>query len=122
MLRLELAQYNELKAFAQFGSDLDQSTQRTLARGARMVEVLKQGQYQPLPIEEQVAAITMGSAGVYDDMNPSSIRRFEQECLQHLRETQPDLLPRLAKTGKPDDALRQKLLEAFTSFKAYFVA
>jgi F-type H+-transporting ATPase subunit alpha len=121
MLRLELAQYTELKAFAQFGSDLDAATRKTLARGERMVEVLKQAQYEPMPVEEQVVAITIGSAGVYDDMEASSVRRFESECLQYLRSNKAELLAELAETGVLEDELRDKILEAVEAFKAKFI-
>src|SRR5207237_1848607 len=76
-LRLDLAQYRELAAFAQFGSDLDRATQMQLARGQRMVELLKQGQYQPLPVEKQVAIIFAGSQGLLDDVPVDAIREFE---------------------------------------------
>ena len=78
-LRLELAQYRELAAFAQFGSDLDKATQQQLARGARMVELLKQGQYAPLPVEKQVVIMFAGTNGFVDDLPIDALGRYERE-------------------------------------------
>ena len=121
MLRLELAQYNELKAFAQFGSDLDAATQRTLGRGERMVEILKQPQYAPMPVEEQVVAIVIGSRGVYDDMAVASIGQFERTCLEHLRGSQPELLAEIRDRGSLSDDLRGRILEAIRAYKGHYV-
>ena len=121
MLRLELAQYNELRAFAQFGSELDVATQRTLARGERMVEVLKQRQYEPMSVAEQVIAIVIGSSGIYDDIPVGGVRRFERECLEHLRESHADLLQQILDTGQLSDELRENVLAAVKEFKQYFV-
>src|SRR5207249_1047043 len=84
-LRLELAQYRELEAFAQFGSELDQQTQRTLSRGERMVATLNQPQYQPWPLEEQVVAIFAGIHGYLDDIPPAQVPRFQNELREYLR-------------------------------------
>ena len=84
-LRLDLAQYRELEAFAQFGSELDQATQRTLARGARMVATLNQPQYQPWPMEEQVVALFAGVNGLLDDLPTEDVSRFQDELREHLR-------------------------------------
>src|SRR6201984_3303866 len=88
-LRLDLAQYRELAAFAQFGSDLDRATQLQLARGQRMVEILKQGQYQPLPVEKQVAIIFAGSQGLLDDMPVEAVRPFEEFFYGYLERRHP---------------------------------
>src|SRR5437773_8661763 len=88
-LRLDLAQYNELAAFAQFGSDLDKSSKQQLARGERMVELLKQDQYQPLPVEKQVASIFAGVNGFLDDVPVADIRRFDTEMSKYLESKQP---------------------------------
>jgi F-type H+-transporting ATPase subunit alpha len=82
-LKLDLAQYRELEAFAKFGSDLDKSTQRTLAKGARLVELLKQGQYDPAPIERQVISIFLGTNGYLDSIDVSDVKRFEKEVLEY---------------------------------------
>jgi F-type H+-transporting ATPase subunit alpha len=83
-LKLDLAQYRELEAFAKFGSDLDKSTQRTLAKGARLVELLKQGQYAPVPVEKQVVAIYLGTKGFMDEIPVKDIKRFEKEVLEFI--------------------------------------
>ena len=121
MLRLELAQYNELKAFAQFGSDLDAATQRTLARGERMVEILKQPQYAPMSVEEQVVAIVIGSRGAYDDMEVASIGRFERTCLAHIRESQPEILAEIRDQGSLSDDLCEKIVQAIRAYKDHYV-
>jgi F-type H+/Na+-transporting ATPase subunit alpha len=84
-LKLDLAQYRELEAFAKFGSDLDKSTQRTLTRGARLVELLKQGQYSPVPIEKQVVIIFAGTNGYFDELPVADVKRFEKEFLEYIK-------------------------------------
>ena len=121
MLRLDLAQYRDLAAFAKFGSDLDAATQRQLARGERMIEVLKQGQYVPMPVEEQVVAVILGAEGLYDDLKGSSVRRFEEDFLEQLRGKHGDLLGAIRTSGKLDDATKAKLLEAAKAFKKDFI-
>merc|ERR1719415_266397 len=98
-MKLELAQYREVAAFAQFGSDLDQATQNLLNRGVRLTELLKQGQYVPMAIEEQVVVIYAGVRGHLDKLDPNKITAFEAEYLQHLRSSQQDLLKTIAKEG-----------------------
>jgi F-type H+-transporting ATPase subunit alpha len=120
-LRLDLAQYYSLKAFAQFGSDLDPATQRRLARGERMVEVLKQGQYQPMAVEEQVVAILIGAAGVHDDIKVENVNRFENEFLEHLRTQKPDLLSELRESGKLSDDLRERIVSEANEYKKGFI-
>jgi len=121
MLRLTLAQFRELQAFAQFGSDLDVATQRQLARGERMVEVLKQGQYAPMPVEEQVVAILIGSEGVYDDLKTESVTRFEREFLDHLRDEHSELPAEIRETGNLSDELREKILAVAKAFRERFI-
>ncbi|MFH0910611.1 MAG: F0F1 ATP synthase subunit alpha [Planctomycetota bacterium] len=121
MLRLDLAQYRELQAFAQFGSDLDMATQKQLARGARMVEVLKQDQYAPMPVEEQVVAILVGNQGVYDDLKVESVVRFEREFLALLRKDHAPLLAAIRETGDLDAALQEKILGSARTFKESFI-
>jgi len=84
-LRLELAQYRELAAFAQFGSDLDAATQAQLNRGEKLVELLKQGQYEPVAVEEQVVAIFCGVTGYLDDIPTKSVRKFESELVNYVK-------------------------------------
>merc|ERR1712201_53067 len=91
-MKLELAQYREVAAFAQFGSDLDAATQQLLNRGVRLTELLKQGQYVPMAIEEQVAAIYCGVRGYLDKVEPSKITEFERKFMEHVKATQRDLV------------------------------
>jgi len=117
-LRIDLAQYREMAAFAQFGSDLDEATQRQLARGDRMVEILKQPQYAPVPTGEQIAIIFAGTRGHLDDVDVGEIRRFEEEFLAWMRAENPDLLGELAEAQKLSDELAEKVAEAISTFKS----
>ncbi|KAH9363465.1 hypothetical protein HPB48_006002 [Haemaphysalis longicornis] len=119
-MKLELAQYREVAAFAQFGSDLDAATQQLLNRGVRLTELLKQGQYMPMAIEEQVAVIYTGVRGYLDKMDPANINRFEHEFLQHIRASQKELLSTIAKEGKISDDTDAKLKKVVTDFMATF--
>jgi F-type H+-transporting ATPase subunit alpha len=121
-LRLDLAQYRELAAFAQFGSDLDKATQQKLERGARMVELLKQPQYQPKGVEEQVAAIFAGTQGVMDDIPVEEVSRFEEGLIEFLHNSRPEVLEEIAEQGKLDEALKEKLRSAVEEFKKGFRA
>jgi F-type H+-transporting ATPase subunit alpha len=98
-LRLDLAQFRSLEAFAQFGSDLDKATQMQLARGQRMVELLKQPQYQPVPVAEQVCVIFAGTQGFLDAIDPKDIRRWEEGFVQHLRSSRTELLKKITEEG-----------------------
>jgi F-type H+/Na+-transporting ATPase subunit alpha len=114
-LRLDLAQYRELEAFAQFGSELDPQTQRTLARGERMVATLNQPQYQPWPLDEQVIAIFAGISGLLDDIPPGQVPRFQEELREFLR-TEGDVYAGIRESGDfPDDAQEaaRKQIEEF---------
>jgi len=121
-MKLELAQYREVAAFAQFGSDLDAATQQLLSRGVRLTELLKQGQYVPLPIEEQVCIIYSGVRGHLDKLEPSKITKFEAEFLKHLKASQTDLLNAIRTEGqlsKDTDAKLKKVVQDFlAAFKA----
>jgi F-type H+-transporting ATPase subunit alpha len=119
-LRLDLAQYRELAAFAQFGSDLDKATQAQLTRGERMVELLKQGQYQPLSVERQVAIIFAGTNGYMDDLPVTSIRSFEQGFYDYLDKEYADLMHELRAKYELTDAGEQKLRKAIEAYKAEF--
>merc|ERR1711929_48408 len=103
-MKLELAQYREVAAFAQFGSDLDAATQQLLNRGVRLTELLKQGQYVPMAIEEQVAVIYCGVRGFLDKMDPTKITEFEKKFTEHIRATQRPLLDQIAKDGHLSEA------------------
>ncbi|CAH1796918.1 unnamed protein product, partial [Owenia fusiformis] len=121
-MKLELAQYREVAAFAQFGSDLDASTQQLLNRGVRLTELLKQGQYVPMAVEEQVAIIYAGVRGMLDKVDPSKITKFEQAYLKHLQSSQQEVLSTIAKEGKITDATEAKLKEIVLNFLAGFEA
>ncbi|MBR9977412.1 MAG: F0F1 ATP synthase subunit alpha [Bacteroidetes bacterium] len=121
-LRLDLAQYRELEAFAKFGSDLDKNTQQQLRRGARMLELLKQGQYQPLRIEEQVAVIFAGVKGYLDTIPLEEIARFETEFLEHLRTRHPEVLTEIGDTKALSDELTETLQTVLASFAESFLA
>jgi F-type H+-transporting ATPase subunit alpha len=120
-LRLDLASYRELKAFSQFGSDLDQATQDQLNRGAHMMELLKQGRYVPMPVEDQVMSIFAGDEGFLDDLPVEQVVRFREELVQYMRATKPELGQQIVADGKLSDELRDKLKEAIGEFKKQFV-
>ena len=121
-LRLDLAQYRELEAFAQFGSDLDAATQRQLARGARTVEILKQGQYQPLPVEEQIAVIYAVINGYLDQFPVERVREWEADFVGTLRAQKADLLTAIREQKALSDELEGALKAAITSFNETFKA
>ncbi|GJQ78314.1 Atp5a1 [Trypoxylus dichotomus] len=121
-MKLELAQYREVAAFAQFGSDLDAATQQLLNRGVRLTELLKQGQYVPMAIEEQVAIIYCGVRGHLDKIDPSKITHFEKEFSQHIKSSQQALLATIAKEGKINDDTDAKLKKVVQDFLATFSA
>jgi len=119
-LRLDLAQFRELAAFAQFGSDLDKATLARLTRGERVTEVLKQGQYQPMKMEEQVVVIYSGVNGYLDDLPRDRILAFETDFLKFMRSANADVLNTIRDTGKIDDATEEKLVKAINEFKSTF--
>jgi F-type H+-transporting ATPase subunit alpha len=119
-LRLELAQFREKAAFAQFGSDLDAATQKQIARGQRLTEVLKQGQYVPVPVEKQVITVYAATQGYLDRFPVTSVRRFEEEFLRQLERTSPDVLEKIASTGKLEGETKAKLDGALKEFSAAF--
>jgi F-type H+/Na+-transporting ATPase subunit alpha len=121
-LRLDLAQYRELAAFAQFGSDLDRATQQQLARGQRMVELLKQGQYQPLPVEKQVVIIFAGTQGLLDDVPVDAVPEFETFFHGWLERKQPQIVAEIRDKKEISDALREQLTKAVNDCKAEFMA
>ncbi|MBW2452728.1 MAG: F0F1 ATP synthase subunit alpha [Deltaproteobacteria bacterium] len=121
-LRLALAQYREMAAFAQFGSDLDAATQRQLNRGARLVEILKQGQYQPLPVEKQVVAIFAANNGYVDEYPVTVVQRYEKELMTFMESNYADVLSSLAEKKAIDDELEGKIKAALEEFKGHFVA
>ncbi|XP_031514670.1 ATP synthase subunit alpha, mitochondrial [Papio anubis] len=121
-MKLELAQYREVAAFAQFGSDLDAATQQLLSRGVRLTELLKQGQYSPMAIEEQVAVIYAGVRGYLDKLEPSKITKFENAFLSHVISQHQALLGTIRADGKISEESDAKLKEIVTKFLAGFEA
>jgi len=119
-LRLDMSQYRELAAFAQFGSDLDKATQAQLGRGERMLRLLRQPQYQPVSVEEQVCVIYAGTSGALDDVDVEAISRFEKELLDYLRNQRPEILKNLNEKKALDDAAQNELKEALKTFKRGF--
>jgi len=119
-IKLELAQYREMAAFAQFGSDLDASTQKLLARGARLTELLKQGQFQPMPVEEQVASIYAGTQGFLDAVDTKDVVRYEAAMLSYLRSDKPKILAKIRDTKALDDDTAKELKDALTAFGKQF--
>jgi F-type H+-transporting ATPase subunit alpha len=121
-MRLDMAQYRELAAFAQFGSDLDKVTQQKLNRGARLVELLKQPQYQPLPVQEQVASMYAATRGFMDEVPVLAVPKFEREYLEFLRNAKPDVLNGIKEKKEITSELETKLKAAIEEFKKGFQA
>ena len=119
-IKLELAQYREMAAFAQFGSDLDASTQKLLARGARLTELLKQAQFAPMPVEEQVVSIYSGTAGFIDSVETRDVTRYEAAMLSFMRSEHKDVLKTIRDTKVLDDDTTAKLKDALTAFGKQF--
>jgi len=119
-LRLNMAQFRDLAAFAQFGSDLDKATLAQLNRGQRLTEVLKQDQYVPLPVEKQVAIIFAGTNGLLDDLQVADIRSFEQSLYRFLESSQPGLLPKIRERKSIDDEIKTALQTAIKEAKEGF--
>jgi F-type H+-transporting ATPase subunit alpha len=121
-LRLDLAQYRELAAFAQFGSDLDEATQAQLRRGSRTMEVLKQGQYAPVPMERQVMIIWVATNGYLDDLELGQLRAFEDGYYPFMEKNFPEVSHTLAKDKVLSDDTVDKLKRATKKYKEQFVA
>ena len=119
-IKLELAQYREMAAFAQFGSDLDPATQRLLNRGARLTELLKQPQFSPMPVEEQVASIFAGTNGYIDSVPVDRVTEYEAAMLSYLRSDHADVLATIRDTGKFEDEVKGKLKAALDTFAKQF--
>lgn len=116
-----MAQYREVAAFAQFGSDLDASTKSTLARGERLTELLKQKQYTPMAVEEQVPLIYAGVNGHLDSIPVNKIQAFEADFLAHLKANESDLLGAISKEGALSKELEERLKKTITSFVSSFL-
>ena len=120
-LRLDLAQYRNLAAFAQFGSDLDKASQAQLSRGQRMVELLKQPQFDPIDVELQIASIYAGTKGFMDSLKVESVRAFETGLHEFLKSSKKEILSAIASTGKLEKATEEALSAAIKEFKDRFV-
>ena len=121
-MRLDLAQYREMAAFAQFGSELDSATQAQLARGQRMVEILKQDQYQPLPVEKQIIIIYMGVNGYLDDIPVEKSRDFEERFLQFLDDKYGDIGRDIIESGILSEETEDKMKDSIEEYKEIFKA
>jgi F-type H+-transporting ATPase subunit alpha len=119
-LRLELAQYRELAAFAKFGSDLDKATQAQLARGSRLTEILKQGQYTPIPVEKQITLLYAGTNGFIDTYPEGVLKRYEDEMLKFMESKHADILKELKEKQQIDAGLDERINKALEEFKAIF--
>jgi F-type H+-transporting ATPase subunit alpha len=121
-LKLDLAQFRELESFAKFGSDLDKSTQRTLSRGARLVELLKQGQYSPMPVEKQVVSIYLGTNGFFDEVPVSGVKKYEKEILDYIEVNYTNVYESIKKEKQLNDAaiidIKKAAQETLATFKA----
>ena len=121
-LRLDLAQYREMAAFAQFGSDLDTATQSQLARGERLVEILKQDQYKPYSMAEQVIAIFAGVRGLMDDVDIKNCKKFELGLIKFIQEKYSKIIESIESNKKIDDTTEKDLTDAVGEYKGLFRA
>jgi F-type H+-transporting ATPase subunit alpha len=119
-LRIDLAQFRALEAFALFASDLDRASRAQLDRGNRMVELLKQGQYQPMPVEQQVISIWAGTNGFLDRIPVSDVRRFERELLEFMEANHPEIGQHIREKGTLPEEVESRLREAVTEFARRF--
>lgn len=119
-LRLELAQYREMAAFAKFGSDLDKATQALLARGSRLTELLKQGQYVPIPIEKQVVLLYAGARGYIDTYPENALKKYEQEMIAYMEKEHPDILSDIKEKKAIDESIEERLDKALGLFQSKF--
>jgi len=116
-IKLELAQYREMAAFAQFGSDLDASTQKLLNRGSKLTELLKQDQYSPMPVAQQVIAVFSGVKGFLDDVELSDIKNMEKQIYEQIKSSNPEIIDSINSTGKLEEEIEKKLTIVITEFK-----
>ena len=119
-MKLELAQYREMAAFAQFGSDLDASTQQLLNRGSKLTELLKQKQYSPLTVAEQVISVFCGVKGYLDDIDLKDVSEFENKIINKCKSDKPEIIEAIQNTGKLDEGQEKLLVEVITQLKGTF--
>ena len=116
-IKLELAQYREMAAFAQFGSDLDASTQQLLNRGAKLTELLKQDQYSPMTVAEQVISVFAGVKGYLDDVDLVKIKRFEKDIIEKVKNDKPEIVEAIQSSGKLDEDKENQLKQIIEEYK-----
>jgi len=116
-IKLELAQYREMAAFAQFGSDLDASTQKLLNRGSKLTELLKQYQYSPMTVAEQVISVFTGVRGYLDDVELSEIKNFEVQILEKIKSEKPDIIDSIQSSGKLEKNIEESLIQIIEEYK-----
>ena len=119
-MKLELAQYREMAAFAQFGSDLDASTQKLLNRGSKLTELLKQKQYSPMTVAEQVISVFCGVKGYLDDLDLKDISSFERKIIEKCKSEKPEILEAISKSGKLEEDTENLLVETIKELKQNF--
>ena len=119
-MKLELAQYREMAAFAQFGSDLDASTQKLLNRGSKLTELLKQRQYSPMTVAEQVISVFCGVRGHLDDIEQKDIANFETKIIEKCKSEKPEILEAISKSGKLEEDTENLLVETIKELKQNF--
>ena len=116
-IKLELAQYREMAAFAQFGSDLDASTQQLLNRGAKLTELLKQDQYSPMTVSEQVISVFTGVKGFLDDVDLNNIKKFEKDIIEKIKLDKPEVFEAIQTSGKLDEETEKVLSKIIEEYK-----
>jgi len=116
-IKLELAQYREMAAFAQFGSDLDASTQQLLNRGAKLTELLKQDQYSPMTVAEQVISVFTGVKGYLDDVDLDKIKKFENDIIDKIKSEKPEIIESIQSTGKLEEDIEKSLIQLIEDYK-----
>ena len=119
-MKLELAQYREMAAFAQFGSDLDASTQKLLNRGSKLTELLKQKQYTPMTVAEQVISVFCGVKGHLDDIDQKNISEFEKKIIDKCKSEKSEIIDSISKSGKLDDEIEKSLTDIISELKKNF--
>ena len=119
-MKLELAQYREMAAFAQFGSDLDASTQQLLNRGSKLTELLKQKQYSPMTVEEQVISVFCGVKGYLDDIDLKDVAEFESKIIEKCKSDKPEIIESILTSGKLEEDKEKLLVEVITQLKGNF--
>ena len=116
-IKLELAQYREMAAFAQFGSDLDASTQQLLNRGAKLTELLKQDQYSPMTVAEQVISVFTGVKGYLDDIEIGKIKQFENDIIEKIRSEKPEIIESIQSSGKLEEETEKLVIQVIEEYK-----